>query len=176
MEKWKIIPDYNGIYRVSSMGRIQSCRNKNGKIITNEWHDLKLSTRNRYQFVTLYNDSGRHQLLVHRVVASVFIPNPENKPQVNHIDGNRYNNNVTNLEWATQSENMLHSAHVLHEGMFENRKKPVIQLSKSNNPIKLWASAADAAKALGIKRTNILHCCKGRKCFKSAGGYHWQYR
>lgn len=176
MEEWKIIPGFHGIYRVSNLGNVQSRRSKNGKRISDKWRYLKPGNSGRYQFVGLYNESGRHQPTVHRLVAENFVPNPENKPQVNHIDGNRKNNSATNLEWVTSSENMIHSSNVLHKDVFEKKKKPVVQLTKTGDAIKIWRSATDAAKALEIKRENIVHCCKKHKCFKTAGGYCWRYK
>ena len=102
MEYWKEIRDYTG-YEVSSYGRIYS--NKSGKI-------LKLkSDKYGYKVVNLYNlkESRKKTQLVHRLVANAFIPNPKNKPQVNHINFNRSDNKVKNLEWTTAKENVKHS-------------------------------------------------------------------
>ena len=174
--QWKYIKGFDNIYRVSDNGEVQSRRNKNGKIITEQWRNLAIHKRGQYLFVALYSNKKKHQILIHRLVAEAFIPNPDNKPQVNHINGDKYDNRVENLEWVTMSENMLHSVHKLHPDLFDNRKKPITQLSKMGDFIKDWPSAADAARALRIKRTNIVHCCKKRKCFKTAGGYKWQYK
>ena len=115
MEKWKVIDGFDSIYRVSNHGRIQSKRNKNGKIITDLWRDISINSRGNYLFAVLYKDKKRFQLSVHRLVASAFVPNPENKPQVNHINGDKYDNRSTNLEWVTQSENMQHCVHIIHK-------------------------------------------------------------
>ncbi|MBO7720138.1 HNH endonuclease [Candidatus Saccharibacteria bacterium] len=176
MEEWKLIPGSGGIYRVSNFGNVQSRRNINGKIITNTWRNISICKRGNYLFVVLYKAKKRCQISVHRLVAEAFIPNPDNKPQVNHINGHKYDNRASNLEWATSSENMLHSTHILHPNMFEKRKRKIIQKYIDGTVAKIWDSAADAARALSITRTNIIHCCQNRKNFRTAGGYKWEYK
>lgn len=175
MRKWKIVEGFNDIYRISNDGLVQSRRNKNGKKVTNTWRNLAIHKRGQYLFVVLYKDKKRHQVLIHRLVAEAFIPNPNNKVQVNHIDGDKHNNRVSNLEWATPSENMMHSSWVLHRDMFEKRKVKVGQFDMDNNLVKVWDSATDASNILRIGRENIVNCCKKRRYFKTAGGYQWEY-
>lgn len=98
-EVWLDVPQYKGIYQVSNLGNI---RNKKGKL-------LKPYLTKGYERVSLYNKGQRQCKLVHRLVAQVFIPNPNNKPDVNHINGCKTDNDVSNLEWVTQSENMSHA-------------------------------------------------------------------
>lgn len=101
MEKWKFIRGYEGIYEVSDLGNLRS---KHGM--------LKPSMSGRYSQIHLYKLGERKGFQVSRLVALAFIPNPENKPEVNHIDGNRSNNKCSNLEWVTSSENKKHAYRV----------------------------------------------------------------
>lgn len=100
----KAIPGYGGLYEASEDGEIWSNKNRihNGKF-------LKPSLRKGYKFVCLCLGSEVHMRSIHRLVAYTFIPNPKNLPQINHIDGDKLNNNVSNLEWCTASENKQHS-------------------------------------------------------------------
>lgn len=106
IEIWKPIEGFPN-YEVSNFGRI--INNKSGRILCeNPKHE------NRYRVVFLNHNGEIMGTGIHRLVALAFIPNPQNKPVVNHKDGVKYNNHHSNLEWATHSENSLHSAHVLH--------------------------------------------------------------
>ena len=102
-EEWRPVIGYEGIYDVSNFGRVKSYLR--GKV-----HLLKYQVDAQgYVIVTLYKNEQSKRAKVHILVAQAFIPNPSNKPQVNHIDGNKANPHVSNLEWVTQSENMLHA-------------------------------------------------------------------
>lgn len=117
-ETWKEIPGFEGHYEVSSMGTVRSI----GRVVPNSEKGVRFSkaktlrssptTRSDYLYVKLWKHNKMYQMSVHRAVALAFIPNPENKPQVNHIDGNKLNNHVNNLEWVTVSENHKHAFRV----------------------------------------------------------------
>ncbi len=114
LEVWKDIVDYEGSYQVSNLGRIKSLyrkvRHKNNSLRTLKERILKPGkTTKGYMQVMLHKDGKGKQSKVHRVVAIAFIKNTESKPQVNHINGIKTDNHVDNLEWCTQSENMVHS-------------------------------------------------------------------
>lgn len=122
-EEYKEIPGYNGRYIITNDGRVWSNRRKNG--IERFLKNYKLGD---YFCVYLYPKDGcREARMVHRLVAETFIPNEENKPFVNHIDGNKENNHVENLEWCTQKENVNHAIHVL--GKWSNSEKQRKQAS-----------------------------------------------
>lgn len=103
-EIWKIIDGYNNAYQISNLGNVRSIH-KSKKILKTDKDDP-----DRYVSVTLYLSVGkRKKEKIHRLIAKAFIPNPENKSQVNHINGNKKDNSIENLEWVTPSENVIHS-------------------------------------------------------------------
>ncbi len=105
-EQWRPVVGYEGCYEVSDAGRIRNQRRK-GSILKPVKHE------NGYTFVMLSKNGAKKINSIHRIVAEAFIPNPENKPQVNHKNGIRNDNRLENLEWVTCSENAIHSFRVL---------------------------------------------------------------
>lgn len=138
----------------------------------------KEKTKHGYYRVRICKNDGIYHKAVHRLVAETFIPNPENKPEINHIDGNPSNNNINNLEWVTRSENELHKYRTLNRKspMFEKTgnenplSKPVLQL-KDGKVIAEFCAVMDAVRATGIGHIDAV--CRGIR--KSAGGYQWKY-
>ena len=109
MERFKDIVGYEGRYQVSSWGRVYNM--ETGKFVKPYKHSKG------YVRVDLYDGNGnRMHMKVHRLVAAAFIPNPDNKPQINHKDGNKRNNSFTNLEWVTDRENKDHRQHMKQMG------------------------------------------------------------
>lgn len=141
-EEWRPIDKYDGRYEVSSKGRIRSCFSGEYKIITARTytHD--------YERVRFMVNGKEHRHFVHRLVAEAFIQNPENKPYVNHINGDRVDNRVENLEWVTQKENVNHAINVLGVDFsgLNGLRKSVIR-----NDGVVFKSLSEAAKASGVK-------------------------
>lgn len=170
-EVWKTIEGYEGLYEVSSLGRVRSL-NYNRK---SETKLLSIANHNGYLRICLSKNNEKTNLFIHRLVAKTFIPNPENKRQVNHIDGDKTNNNVNNLEWTTPSENIKHAINMglLPKLLPYKRKYKVIQYDLNGNIIKIWDSAKEVKKALNISNSQISKCAKGR--LKTVHNYIWRY-
>lgn len=171
---WKPVVGYEGLYEVSNTGIVRGLERFGNRNHTFQ-KELKPSKNKRYEEVKLYKDGGKRTFKVHRLVAMAFVPNVENKPQINHIDGNKNNNNAENLEWCTQSENNRHAIdNNLNSPykMIESTKKEVLQLSLDGKVIKKWETLTEASRTLGLQISNISHCCKGR--IRQTGGYKWR--
>lgn len=190
MEEWKAVEGTNGRYEVSNTGKVRSLICSDCGLIK----ELKPTMDNKgYLRVGLWGNGKRNQAKVHRLVAIAFIPNPENKPEVNHLDGNKTNNNVSNLQWATASENTLHAYKSglkektrescrkmgLTIGRFmlaesrEKRKTPVIAIRISDNFKMEFSSQADASAATGVPQPNIHKVMNGQR--RTAKGYIFAY-
>lgn len=161
IEEWKSIENYEGFYEVSNLGNIKN--SKTGRV-------LKPTDRgNGYYCCTLCKNGTRKNIDIHRLVAKAFIDNPENKPEVNHIDGNKQNNCVENLEWATRSENEIHA--------MDN------DLCKYNKPIKAtnvktgesieFRSMHQATEHFGMYKRCVEAVLLGRR--KTHHGYTFEY-
>lgn len=165
-EIWKPIKDYEGLYEVSNFGKVKSIP-RNGTI--KETKILKqYIDRYGYLYVALSKNDSQKKKKVHRLVAEAFIPNPENKPEVNHKWGIKTDNRASELEWATTSENLKHA--------IENKLRKtrnVVQYNRDGELIKKWSSSKEASKALNIDDSSIYKCCKGKR--KTVGGYIWRY-
>ena len=123
-----------------------------------------------YYEYTLINDLNKSKsITAHRLVALEYIPNPNNYPVINHIDGNKLNNKVDNLEWCTFHHNNMHAVNM---GLYKNLKS-VTQLDKNGKVINTFKSIREAGRMTGIDSSGIAKCCKGKR--KIAGGYCWRY-
>ena len=163
MEFYKAIVGYEGLYEVSNLGNVRSLRFGKIKI-------LKQGTQaHGYLKVVLCVGREVKNFLVHRLVAQAFLPNPNNKPAINHVDGNKQNNHANNLEWAQPSENTRHG---LRLGLIPDNRKPVVATNAVTGVETTFPSIWDAAKDLGLKQDSISRVVNGRR--KSTGGYSFK--
>ena len=164
----KDIQGYEGLYYVSSDGSVWSYGGK-----SNHKEDIQLKPsidKDGYKRVTLQRNKVRKYFRVNRIVAEAFIPNNDNKPFVNHIDKNKQNDNVDNLEWVTPFENWKHS-----ENEQTNKMMKVQKLCKETEVVlEEYDSLMEAGRQNGINQGNITNCIKGR-C-KSVGGFKWKLK
>ena len=164
-EVWKDVPGYEGTYQVSNFGRVKrSFANGKENILQGK------TDKDGYVLVVLSRFQKKKFARLHRLVAEAFIPNPDNKPQVNHKDRNKQNNMVSNIEWATASENTIHCC-ATGRGV---RKVGVLQYTRDMVLVSAWDSIRTASKNLGINEHNISSCC--RKRLGTAGGFVWRYK
>lgn len=168
--EWRPVPNYEDRYRVSSHGEVQNIRT--GKSLK-----LRLS-EGGYLRTYLYGEEHKRTVFsVHRLVCMAFIENPHNYPQVNHINMNKCDNRVENLEWCDQSYNIRHS---FENGGREYNKMRLLEATHKEvwccdmegRRLKKYYSLSDAARDTGCNVSNISACCHGR--IKSLGGYKWE--
>lgn len=167
-ELWVPVPSFEGMYEVSSLGRVRSVNR-----ITNDGKKIRgkiLSSRSgRYPCVTLYRCNSPVNFSIHRLVAQAFIPNPEHLPEVNHKDGNKLNNSVSNLEWSTSSNNCNHA--VVHGLRCASYRVPV----KCIETQEVFSSLSAAGRFVHTDATRIsesiesMSCCKGYTFIKLDG-------
>ena len=170
--EWRVIKGFPN-YSVSEQGDIRN--NVTSRILTNR------NSGKGYFKVTLCYCGKKVEKAVHRIVAETFIPNEFNKPEVNHIDGNKKNNSVNNLEWATRQENMRHLYYCLDST--EMRRKMGNSRRGERNGVsrkiiriedgKIYSCISDAAKDIGVHRMCVSDVCRGKQ--KTTGGYHYMY-
>lgn len=172
-EIWKDIEGYEGLYQVSNLGRVRALpkRKWNGRV----WCDCKgyykkqSNNGSGYLIVNLKKGGNQKNYLVHRLVAMTFIANKNEYPCVNHIDLNKQNNNVNNLEWCTHKENTTH-AHVNgRKPKYHNKPVVCVELNL------IFNSVGEAERWLKLKGNRISSVCNGRRGCKTCGGYHWKF-
>ena len=175
-EIWKPIKDYEGLYEVSSLGRIKSMPKKfirNGAVTHFEEKILTPSDSHGYRSVVLTKNGIHKTHSVHRLVALAFIQNPNNYTQINHKDENKSNNRVENLEWCTPHENTEHYHKTLRNGKPMYNQKACLQII-DGEVIAEYKSLNEASRRTGVSVSNIYCCCIGKTT--TAGGYQWKYK
>lgn len=182
MEVWKNIEGYEGLYQVSNKGNVKKLNYKNSgvdKILTQKHHPQG------YVFTALWKDGKHKNHFMHRLVATAFIENPLNLPEVNHKDENQSNNCVENLEWCSSSYNTNYSrkrhperyftvfdgkrtSHISKYSMYE-----VNQLTLSGELVKTWINIAEIVRTMKYNNASITRCIMGER--KTAYGYKWEF-
>ena len=189
MEIWKSLKNFENLYEVSNLGRIRSKDHFVNQYDINTKQIVKRLKKgvyikphrkeNGYLEYGLYGEEKGKQIfyLAHRLVAETFIPNPENKPEVNHINGRKADNRVNNLEWVTKSKNMRHAIKTnLRKSVYNN--KPIQNITTG----KIYTSAMEAAREIHEEiptskvesiMKNIKRCCSGKR--PTAYKYQWKH-
>lgn len=175
-EIWKDIPNYEGLYQASNLGRIKSVKRYvntyNGKAkclkLINENILKPNHTLNGYLKVSLSKNGKAKTFLVHLLVARTFIG--YSILQIDHIDGNKQNNNISNLEYVTQKEN---TNRAWNKKLISRKKNEIDQYDINNNYIKTWFNAGDIERELKINHSLVIACCRGKR--NKTGNYKWKY-
>lgn len=194
MEIWRDIEGYEGLYQVSNFGNVKSLQfgPKNHPGIHSQPRTLRIAKSSTgYTHVQLYKEGKSSTILVHKLVAKAFVPNPLAKPEVNHIDANRANNKAENLEWVTHKENLQYAVKIgnrkpprkstIENGIAGNgtarkdsikrNKKPVLQYTPDGKFVKKWDSIAEIEKFYNCNRTGIANCLSGKN--KTSFNFVW---
>ena len=184
-EQWENVPGYENLYSLSNYGRLKHLPyslyglNKERVDIGEKIRKPNLM-RTGYYAYELWKENKRKVYLLHRLLAIIFIPNPLMLPQINHIDGNKQNDNLSNLEWCTPRENIIHAINVLgvadgrtyKYGKEHYRAKPVCAVNEFGEIIMQFDCMQEAYRQTGIRESGISSCVRGKQ--KTAGGFIWR--
>ena len=170
-EIWLPIEGYENLYEVSNLGRVRRLEsfvtNTNGVRRKVPGKILKPGTARGYLIVNLSKNGISRPFLIHRIVSTAFLPNPDNLPQVNHRDENKQNNSVENLEWCSAKDNNNYGTR--NKRISEKRSKQVLCVELNQ----IFPSLNEAARQLRLSVGNISNVLAGRS--KTTGGYHWEF-
>ncbi|MCC4492048.1 endonuclease [Limosilactobacillus reuteri] len=175
MEEWKDIKDYEGYYQISNFGHVRSVDRivkSKGNSTQQRKGQILRPNKNRYGYlkVVLQKQGKSKTKSIHRLVATAFIPNPNNFSQINHIDECKTNNHADNLEWCTAKYNSNYGTRIGR--VAKSKSRPVIQIAPNGQIIEYWPSAKEAVKR-GFNDSDIAAVCRG-KC-QMHKGYRWIY-
>lgn len=187
-EEWRTVPGWD-LYEISNMGRLKG----KDRIIKNNGGEYLRKARllklvpDRLGYLTFHLKQGnkKKSAKIHRLVAMAFIPNPDNKPCVNHIDNNPSNNRVDNLEWCTMQEN---TDWMIKQGRFKRTPEWLDNLHRSQEPSykgvvgtnietgeKIYFNRVNAVRDAGFQPSCVCVCCKGKNGVTQHKGYRWEY-
>ena len=170
VEIWKDISGYEGMYQVSNLGRVKSFKQGKERI-------LKPGSCRGYLLVGLSKNGKMKTYTVHRLIAQAFIPNPNNLPELNHIDEDKTNNKLENLEWCNRKYNNNYGTRIqrVAEKMTNGKtSKPVLQYTKAGEFVREWKSTKDVQRNLGYDHSLISKCCNEKR--NSAYNFVWTYK
>ena len=159
----KEIKNFEELYQVNELGQIWSIKNKK--------YLKQTLCKNGYLYVGLHKNKIRKNMLVHRIVAEAFLPNPNNLPEVNHKDENPQNNSVNNLEWCDSRYNKNYGTRTQKHKLLVS--KPVLQYTLDGELVREWISATEAGRN-GFTQSLINNCCLGKA--KTHKGFKWSYK
>lgn len=170
VEVWKDLPEYEDKYMVSNQGRVYSKGRK--KILTMK------RNHDGYSRIQIYSGNQKYTYVsAHRLIAIAFVPNPYNKPFVNHKNGIKQDNRAENLEWVTQKENIIHAWETGLAKRVKNKQnsKAVDQFDSEGNFIRTFPSQMEAERVTGTGHSAISACCKKKRHNHTAKGFIWRY-
>lgn len=175
-ELWRWVVGYEGLYMVSSYGRVMSVPKRaarsNGYMASYDGQILSPSNNTKgYPSVSLHRDGRGRTRAIHRLVAEAFVPNPEGLPSVNHIDEDKTNNSVENLEWCTLEYNNNYGT---RNNRISATTANTVQMLLDGKVVAEYPSARKAYEATGTTPSHISECCNGKR--KTANGFQWRYK
>lgn len=168
-EVWKPVVGYEGLYEVSNLGNVRGL--KRGKVLK--------PGEGKYLFVVLCKDGIRHEVHIHRLVATAFCDNPYAKLEVNHINEIAWDNRAENLEWVTRLENIRHGSgierHAEAQRNDPNRSKRIMQYTVDGEYIRTFPSIKEMERQTGFDGSPVCKCARGSHRYSHAYGYKWKF-